>query len=85
MEIKNKFYLLREMGKNAIVPIVVSLLITGTFLVFLVLNFRDESITKYRQGKIYSEDTERVTTRHGEVVKVDTVYTYHIVKNKKSE
>ena len=84
-EIKAKFSYLREMGKSAIVPIVISLVITGAFLVCLVFDFRDDSITKYRQGKIYSEDTERVTTRHGEVVKVDTVYTYHIVKNKKSE
>ena len=81
-DVRNKFYFLREMGNSAIVPMIISLLITGALLVVVVFSFRDDSITKYRQGKIYSEDTERVTKLHGEVTKVDTVYTYHVVKKK---
>ena len=82
-EIKTKFTFLREMTKSNFLPLIFSILLTGAILVANMFWFRDVSITKYRQGKIWSEDTERVSTRNGEVTKVDTVYTYHVVKKQK--
>ena len=85
LELKCGLKSLKESAVHVIVFQSFLLVLWLVLLVMYLLDFRDNSINAYRQGKIYTSSTQYryKTDVKGDTLKIDTLYNYKVAKKDK--